>query len=109
MTYLFLRHRRWTAESGAAGADGVQALVGALHDEFADELRERRTSTPRNSSSICPALSTWFAPNSSTGAWRRLAMNDDFYVAAESITKFINASPPKARFAGPAASGSRRL
>ncbi|MFF2940270.1 hypothetical protein ACFVSQ_10550 [Streptomyces niveus] len=41
--------------------------------------------------------------------WRRLAMNDNFYVAAESITKFINASPPKARFAGPAASGSRRL
>lgn len=27
-------------EAGTAGAGGVQAIVGALHDEFADELRE---------------------------------------------------------------------
>lgn len=30
-----------TAAGGRRGAGGVQALVGALHDEFTDELRER--------------------------------------------------------------------
>lgn len=42
MTYLLLGYRRRAAESGTAGAGGVQALVGALHDEFADELRQGR-------------------------------------------------------------------
>ncbi|MET7497096.1 hypothetical protein [Streptomyces sp900116325] len=41
VTYVLLRHRGRAAESGAAGASGVQTLVGALHDEFADELRQR--------------------------------------------------------------------
>jgi hypothetical protein len=42
VTDLFLGHGRRTAEAGATGAGCVQALVGVLHDEFADELRECR-------------------------------------------------------------------
>ncbi|MFQ6397566.1 transposase family protein [Nocardia sp. KC 131] len=34
-------HGRWPAEALPAGACGGQPLVGALHDEFADELGER--------------------------------------------------------------------
>lgn len=41
MTDLFLGHGRRAAEAGATGGGCVQALVGALHEEFADELRER--------------------------------------------------------------------
>jgi hypothetical protein len=34
-------HGRRPPETRAAGAGGVQALAGALDDQFADELRQR--------------------------------------------------------------------
>ncbi len=40
MAYLFLGHGRRAPEPGTTGAGGVQALVGALDDEFSDELRQ---------------------------------------------------------------------
>ena len=45
VTHLFVGHGRWAAQAGAAGAGGVQALVGALDDEFADELRQGAKTT----------------------------------------------------------------
>jgi hypothetical protein len=41
VTNLLGIHRRRTAEAGAACSGRVQALVGPLDDEFADELCER--------------------------------------------------------------------
>ena len=41
MADLLGGHGRWPPEALAAGAGGVQALAGALGDQFADELGER--------------------------------------------------------------------
>ncbi|MGH1556353.1 hypothetical protein ACRAWF_45190 [Streptomyces sp. L7] len=38
--------------------------------------------------------------------WRKLAMDDDFYVSAESIAKFHHRFPTQGPLAGPAVSGS---
>ncbi|WP_406204014.1 hypothetical protein [Streptomyces decoyicus] len=61
MTYLFLCQDRRAAEAGAAGAgSGVQALVGALDDEFADAAREAAKKwTASRSPGVVASSTSW--------------------------------------------------